>query len=79
MTIGFNHRIEGVIVAPKAATIWLSPFDTSDKLGVIPEGELVTVEKKEKGYLWIEARDHHFGWVQQKDIEPVIAGGFDAD
>jgi tetratricopeptide (TPR) repeat protein len=79
MTIGFNQRIDGVIVAPKAATLWLSPFASSDTLGVIPEGELVTVEKREKDYLWIEARDHHFGWVLRKDIEPVIAGSFDAN
>jgi len=35
------------------------------------------VENKHDDYLWIEARDHHFGWIQRKDIEPVIAGSFD--
>ena len=77
-TVGFNHRIEGVIVANKAATLRLSPFDSADSLGTIPEGELVTVEDRHNDYLRIEARDHHFGWVAQKDIEPVIAGSFDA-
>jgi hypothetical protein len=77
-TIGFNDRIEGVIVAPKSATLRLSPFETSDTTGTIPEGELVTVETRHNDYLWIEARDHHFGWVQEKDIEPVIAGSFGA-
>ncbi|HEV3270599.1 MAG TPA: hypothetical protein VGZ93_00290 [Candidatus Methylacidiphilales bacterium] len=76
-TIGFNHRIEGVIVAPKAAILRLSPFDSADSIGTIPEGELVTVEDRHNDYLRIEARDHHFGWIQEKDIAPVIAGSFD--
>ena len=77
-TVGFNNRIEGVIVAPKEATLRLSPFDSADSVGTIPEGELVTVEDRHNDYLRIEARDHHFGWVQEKDLEPVIAGSFDA-
>ena len=77
-TIGFNDRIEGVIVAPKSATLHLSPFASADATGTIPEGELVTVENRHDGYLWIEARDHHFGWIEEHDIEPVIAGAFDA-
>jgi hypothetical protein len=76
-TVGFNDRIEGVIVAPKEATLRLSPFDSADSIGTIPEGELVTVEDRHNDYLRIEARDHHFGWIAQKDIEPVIAGSFD--
>jgi hypothetical protein len=75
--IGFNHRIEGVIVAPKTATLRLSPFDGAESVGTIPEGELVTVEDRHNDYLRIEARDHHFGWIQRKDIEPVIADSFD--
>jgi len=35
------------------------------------------VEDRHNDYLRIEGRDHHFGWIQQKDIEPVIAGSFD--
>jgi tetratricopeptide (TPR) repeat protein len=77
-TIGFNNRIEGVIVAPKEAAILISPFDTAEKIGTIPEGELVTVEDRHNDYLRIEARDQHFGWVRQQDLEPVVAGSFDA-
>lgn len=76
-TIGFNHRIEGVIVASKEATLRRSPFDSAESIGKIPEGELVTVEDRYQGYLRIEGRDYHYGWIQQKDIEPVIAGSFD--
>jgi tetratricopeptide (TPR) repeat protein len=78
-TIGFNNRIQGVVVAPKAATLRLSPFDSADSIGTIPEGELVTVEDRHNDYLRIEARDHHFGWIREKDIEPVIAGSFDPE
>ena len=76
-TIGFNNRIEGVIIAPKAATLRLSPFDSADPTGIIPEGELVTVEDRHQDYLRVEGRDHHFGWIRRKDIEPIIAGSFD--
>jgi len=76
-TVGFNDRIEGVVVAPKEATLRLSPFDSADSIGAIPEGELVTVEDRHNDYLRIEARDHHFGWVREKDLEPVVAGSFD--
>ncbi len=75
--IGFGNRIEGVIVAPKEGTLRLSPFDSAEKIGTIPEGELVTVEDRHNDYLRVEARDHHFGWIQQKEIEPVVAGSFD--
>jgi hypothetical protein len=77
-TIGFNDRIEGVIVAPKEAVLRLSPFDSADSIGTIPEGELVTVEDRHNDYLRIEGRDHHFGWIREKDIEPVIADSFSA-
>jgi tetratricopeptide (TPR) repeat protein len=76
-TVGFSYRIEGVIVAPKQATLRLSPFDSADSIGQIPEGELVTVEDRHNDYVRIEARDFHFGWVQIKDIAPVVAGSFD--
>ena len=75
--IGFNSRLEGVIVAPKAATLLLSPFDGAESVGTIPEGELVTVEDRHNDYLRIEARDQHFGWVQEKQLEPIIPGSFD--
>jgi len=74
--IGFNNRIEGVIIASKEATLHLSPFDGAESVGTIPEGELVTVEDFHNDYYRIEARDHHFGWVSKKDIEPVIADSF---
>jgi len=76
-TIGFNDRIEGVVVAPREAILRLSPFESADSIGTIPEGELVTVEDRHNDYLRIEARDRHFGWVREKDLEPVIAGSFD--
>ena len=76
-TVGFNDRIEGVIVAPKQAMLRLSPFDSADIIGQIPEGELVTVEDRHNDYLRIEARNFHYGWVEEKDIEPIIAGSFD--
>src|SRR5260221_9385092 len=75
--IGFGGRIEGVIVAPKEATLRLSPFDSADSIGTIPEDELVTVEQRHNDYLQIEARDKHFGWIQEKELEPVVPGSFD--
>ncbi len=74
--IGFGDRIEGVVVAKKEAVIRLSPFESAEKVGTIPEGELVSVQNRHNDFLRIEARDHHYGWVQEKAIEPVIPGSF---
>ena len=68
-------RIEGVIVAKEAA-LRLSPFDSAEQIGALPEGALVTVEQRHNDYLRIEGRDNHFGWVQEKELQPVINGSF---
>ena len=68
-------RIEGVVIA-KEATLRLSPFDSAERIGSLPEGELVTVEQRHNDYLSIEGRDNHFGWVQEKELQPVIDGSF---
>ena len=77
LAVGYDNRIEGVIVAPKQAILYLSPFSGSDQNGTIPEGELVTVENRRSDYLYIEARNKHFGWVEKKDLEPIVPGDFD--
>jgi tetratricopeptide (TPR) repeat protein len=75
-TIGFNQRIDGVIVAPNGVTVLVSPFDTSDNRGMIKEGQLVTVEDRHGDYLWVADRNNEFGWVKASDVAPVIAGSF---
>jgi hypothetical protein len=76
-TLGFSQRIDGVIVAPKAAMIWLSPIPASDSRSSILEAELVTVMNRHNGYLWVATRDKQFGWVHADEVAPVIAGNFD--
>ena len=76
--VGFTSRVEGVVVASKAGTLRLSPFDAAEIVGTIPEGELVTVEQRHDDYFRIEGRDHRYGWIQEKELEPVIAGSFNA-
>jgi tetratricopeptide (TPR) repeat protein len=73
---GFNDRIEGVVVA-KPATLRLSPFESAEKTGTVPEGQLVTVEEHHNDYLWIDERSRQSGWVQQKEVEPIVPGSFD--
>jgi tetratricopeptide (TPR) repeat protein len=68
-------RIEGVVVA-KQAVLRLSPFDTAEQIGTLPEGELVTVEQLHDQYFRIEARDGRYGWTLRQTLEPVIAGSF---
>jgi succinate dehydrogenase hydrophobic anchor subunit len=75
--VGFGDRIEGVIVA-KEATLRLSPFDSAERTGAVPEGELVTVEKRYHDYLWIDERSRQSGWVAAKELEPVVPGSFEA-
>jgi hypothetical protein len=70
---GFNARIEGVIVA-KQVPLRLSPFDSSEQTGTLPEGELVTVEQRHDDYLWVDQRSQQSGWVQEKALEPVLPG-----
>ncbi len=72
-TIGFNDRIEGVIIS-KQAPLRLSPFDSAEQTGTLPEGELVTIEQQHDDYFWVDQRSHQSGWVQQKAIEPVLPG-----
>lgn len=76
--VGFTNRIEGIVVAPKAGTLRLSPFESSDEVGTIPEGELVTVEQHHDDYFRVEGRDHRYGWISGKELEPIIAGSFGA-
>jgi hypothetical protein len=73
--VGFGDRIEGVIVV-KEATLRLSPFDSAERTGAVPEGELVTVETRYHDYLWIDERSRQSGWVAVKELEPVVPGSF---
>ncbi|MCE0497894.1 MAG: hypothetical protein LV481_08120 [Methylacidiphilales bacterium] len=68
-------RIEGVIVAKQAA-LRLSPFDGAEQIGTLPEGSLVTVEQRHNNYLCIAGRDNRYGWIQEKELQPVIDGSF---
>jgi hypothetical protein len=70
---GFNARVEGVIVA-KQVPIRLSPFESSEQTGTLPQGELVTVEQRHDDYLWVDQRSQQSGWVQEKALEPVLPG-----
>jgi tetratricopeptide (TPR) repeat protein len=69
-------RIEGVVVA-KEAVLRLSPFDSAEQIGTLPEGELVTVEQQHDDYFRVEGRDGIYGWTTRQTLEPVIAGSFD--
>jgi tetratricopeptide (TPR) repeat protein len=69
-------RIEGVVVA-KDAVLRLSPFETAEQIGTLPEGELVTVDGRHADYLRIQGRDGAYGWLPRHALEPVIAGSFD--
>jgi hypothetical protein len=71
-------RIEGVVMG-KDAVLLLSPFDTAEHLGTLPEGELVTVEERHGEYFRIEGRDGQYGWLPGHALEPVIAGSFSPD
>jgi hypothetical protein len=75
--LGFNARIEGVIVTKQAA-LRLSPFASAEQTGTLPEGELVTVEQRHDDYFWVDERSLQSGWVQERALEPVVPGSFDA-
>ncbi len=75
-TVGFNDRIEGVVMG-KPATLRLSPFDSAEKTGTLPEGELVTVEQRHDNYFWVDDASKQSGWVVDKELEPVVPGTFE--
>jgi hypothetical protein len=73
--VGFNDRIEGVIVS-KDAALRLSPFDSSEQTGSVHEGELVTIETKHDNYVWVDDKSIQSGWMQDKQVEPIVPGSF---
>jgi hypothetical protein len=73
--VGFGDRVDGVIVA-KQGTLRLSPFASSEQTGSVPEGELVTVERRHGDYLWIDEASRQSGWVQEKELAPIVPGSF---
>ena len=73
--VGFGDRVEGVIVA-KQGTLRLSPFESAEQTGSVPEGELVTVERRHGDYLWVDQQSRQSGWVQEKEISPIVPGSF---
>lgn len=75
IAIGFSDRVEGVVTV-KEATLRLSPFESAERTGSVPEGELVTVEKRHDHYLWIDDRSRQSGWVDEKEVAPVVPGSF---
>jgi tetratricopeptide (TPR) repeat protein len=70
---GYNARIQGVIVA-RQAPLRLSPFESAEQTGTLPEGELVTVEEEHDHYFWVDERSRQSGWVEGKALEPVLPG-----
>jgi tetratricopeptide (TPR) repeat protein len=68
-------RIEGVILT-KDTTLRLSPFDSAERIGSLPEGDLVTVEESHDDYVRVAGRNNVFGWVEKKSVAPVIDGSF---
>ena len=75
VSVGFSDRIEGVIVT-KEGVLRLSPFTSAEKTGSLPEGELVTVENRHNDYLWIDDRSRQSGWIQEKELAPIVPGSF---
>ena len=74
--LGLNARVEGVVVAKQAA-LRLSPFASAEQTGTLPEGELVTVEQRHDDYFWVDQRSKQSGWMNEKELEPVVPGSFE--
>lgn len=65
-----QDRHEAIVVAKQAALL-VSPFDKSESLVTIPEGESVSAEKKYGDYILVRYEKGKSGWVSQSQITPV--------
>lgn len=65
-----QERHEAVIVA-REASLLVSPFDKSEVLTALPEGETVNAEKKYGEYVLVRYGKGKSGWVNQSQIVTV--------
>lgn len=52
--------------------IRLSPSESSAVLGIVNQGQVVTVLEERKGWLKIEPMGNSFGWINKKFISKVV-------
>lgn len=68
-----EDRPEAIVIA-KEASLLVSPFDKSDSVATLPEGESVNAEKKYGDYILVryeKDKKDKSGWVNQSQIAPV--------
>lgn len=75
--LSVQERHEAIVVA-KEASLLVSPFDKSEVLVALPEGESVNAEKKYGDYILVRYEKGKSGWVNQSQIvtvEPDLLSG----
>lgn len=67
-----QERHEAIVIA-REASLLVTPFDKSQTLATLPEGEAVNAEKKYGDYILVryESDKVKSGWVSQSQIAPV--------
>lgn len=65
-----QDRHEAVILV-KQASLLVLPFDKSEVMTTLPEGDLVTAEKKYGDYVLVRYEKGKSGWVNQSQIATV--------
>lgn len=59
-------------VASKRVNIRLRPNESSPIIGMVEQGELISVLKDEGQWYKIKPVDHNFGWIHKKFVSKVI-------
>jgi hypothetical protein len=67
-----QERHEAIVIV-KEAPLLVSPFDKSEALATLPEGESVNAEKKYGDYILVRYENEKVksGWINQSQITPV--------
>jgi tetratricopeptide (TPR) repeat protein len=68
--LSVRNRHDAVVVA-KEATLLASPFDKSESIASLPEGESLAAEKKYGDYVLVHYGRGKSGWVNQSQIGTV--------
>lgn len=75
--LSVQERHEAIVVTKKAELL-VSPFDKSESIATLPEGESVNAEKKYGDYILVRYEKGKSGWINQKQlatVEPDLLAG----
>jgi hypothetical protein len=68
--LSMQERQQAVVIA-KEGTLLISPYEKSNKIDTLPEGETVNAEKKHDRFIFVRYGKGQGGWIDEKQIGTV--------